>query len=70
MYAPFNGLFTNDWLNFVMSNYSGIFALIPVILTAMLKLVAIFDPEVPSDRINDWIQSTFYSSKPPEANSN
>jgi hypothetical protein len=64
MYAPFGGIFTNDWVNFVMSNYSGIFALIPVILTAILKLIAIFDPDVPSDKINDWIQETFYSKKP------
>lgn len=62
MTAPLGGLFTNDWVNFVISNYSGFFTIIlPMVLLAIVKLLAIFDPDIPSGKMVDWIQGTFYT---------
>lgn len=45
----------NDWFNWFLSSYSICLTFIPVILTFFVKLVAIFHPRVPSDRIVDLI---------------
>lgn len=64
MFEPvWGGVFTNDWVNWVLSTYSGFIALIPVILTALVKLAAIFNPNVPGDKMVDWIQQTFYKKE-------
>jgi hypothetical protein len=50
------GLFSNTWLNWFMSSYSGMLAIAPIIITFLLKLLAIIDPKVPSDKIIALIQ--------------
>jgi hypothetical protein len=54
---PFDGILTNDWLNFVMSNYSGIIAIAVPAIIFILKLAAIIHPGIPSDKIIDLIKS-------------
>lgn len=53
-----NDLFTNNWFNWILSTYSIGLGLLPVVVTFVLKLIAIFHPGVPSDKIVDLIQST------------
>ncbi|KKW12657.1 MAG: hypothetical protein UY48_C0010G0009 [Candidatus Gottesmanbacteria bacterium GW2011_GWB1_49_7] len=52
-------LLTNDWFNWIFSTYSVCLGLIPVAVSFILKLIAIFHPGVPSDKIIDLIQKTF-----------
>ena len=54
-----NNLLSNDWFNWLFSTYSIGFGLVPVVLTFILKFIAIFHPGVPSDKIIDLIQNTF-----------
>lgn len=55
--APIDGILTNAWIDFVMSNYSGLIAIsIPAIIF-ILKLIAIINPNIPSDKIIDLIRS-------------
>lgn len=49
----------NNWINWFMSNYSGALAIAPLIAGFMLKLIAIWHPEVPSDKICDLIEKTW-----------
>ena len=53
---------TNEWINHVASKYSEAMILLPVALTALFKLLAILDPKVPSSKLIDWVQTTFYKS--------
>jgi hypothetical protein len=53
---------SNNWFNWLVSNYSILIGLIPVSVIFILKLIAIFHPGIPSDKIVDLIQNTM--SKP------
>ena len=57
------GFFSNTWLNWFMSSYSGMLAIAPIIIVFLLKLLAIVDPNIPSDRIIKLIQE--YTTKKP-----
>jgi hypothetical protein len=48
-------LFDNNWFNWFLSNYSILIAFIPVAMTFILKLIAILNPNVPSDQICELI---------------
>lgn len=61
--APLNGILSDEWVKWVASNYSLLIVGIPVFLTALVKLLAIIHPNVPSDKILDWIKETFTAQK-------
>lgn len=44
---------SNDWLNWAWNNYSILIIGIPSIVTFILKAVAIWNPNIPSDKIRD-----------------
>jgi len=50
-------LLTNDWFNWVFSTYSVLLGLIPTVIGFILKLLAVFHPDIPSDKIIDLIKS-------------
>ena len=56
---------SNDWWSWFLSNYSMTLAAIPTVIAFSLKLVAIFHPKVPSDKILDLIQSYWPVPKGP-----
>ena len=58
-----NELFTNEWFNWIFSTYSICLGLIPMILIFLLKLIAIFHPGIPSDKVVELIQNTFTKEK-------
>jgi hypothetical protein len=63
-YQPvLSGILTNDWVNWVLSTYSIVLALIPTVLIALAKLAAIFNPNVPENKILDWIREIFYKKE-------
>lgn len=57
--VPLNGLFTDDWWKFIANNYSYVFKTIPLFVYGILKLFAIRHPNVPSDKIIEWIKQVF-----------
>lgn len=46
---------SNDWFAWFMSTYSILIGGIPVAVTFILQLIAIFHPGVPTDRVIDLI---------------
>lgn len=48
-------LFDNDWFNWFLSNFSIAIASVPIVAGFLLKLLAIFHPAVPSDKIIDLV---------------
>lgn len=48
-------LFDNNWFNWFLSNFSIAIASVPIISGFLLKLLAIFNPNVPSDKIIDLV---------------
>ncbi len=57
-------LFSNDWCVWAWSQYSVAILAVPSLVAFALKLVAIFHPDVPSDKINDLIK-TYWPGGPP-----
>jgi hypothetical protein len=53
---------TNVWVNNMASNYSEAILLIPAVLMALIKFLAILDPKVPASDLIGWVQSTFYKA--------
>jgi hypothetical protein len=52
-------IFTNAWCDWFMTNYSTILTAIPLAIAAVLKLIAIFHPEITSNSLVDLVQSWF-----------
>jgi len=50
-----NDILSNDWINMVASKYSMAIAAVPAIVTAILKVVAMLNPNVPTDKIRDLL---------------
>jgi hypothetical protein len=55
--------FTNDGIANFFSTYSILLGLLPMVVTFVLKLVAIFSPKVPSDKIIELIQGYWPEKK-------
>lgn len=53
---------TNDWFAWVFQHYSIAIGGLPFVLIALVKLLAIFDPKIPSNSLIAWIQGTFYKT--------
>jgi hypothetical protein len=51
-------IFSNHWWMAVASNYSVMFAVCLATATFILKLVAIYKPDVPSNQIIDLLKGT------------
>jgi hypothetical protein len=49
-------ILSNDWFNMVASNYSIAVASIPTLVGIGLKVVAITNPNVPTDKIEDLLK--------------
>ena len=54
-----NDLFSNNWFTWFFSTYSIGLGLAPIVVVFVLKMIAIFHPGIPTDKIVDLIQSTF-----------
>lgn len=54
--SPFNGFLTDEWWAWIANNYSYLFKSIPVFTYGILKLLAIRHPNVPSDKIVEWMR--------------
>jgi hypothetical protein len=52
-------IFSNHWLTWVFSNYSMAFGLSIIVLSTLLKLLAIALPWVPSNQIIDIFKNLF-----------
>ena len=50
-----NDFLSNNWINAVLSNYSIAIAAIPAIIGTVLKVIAILNPNVPTDKIRDLL---------------
>jgi len=46
---------SNDWVNMALSKYSIVIAAMPTIITGILKIIAILNPNVPTDKIRDLL---------------
>jgi len=44
---------SNDWINAMLSKYSVLIGAIPYIAYKILKIIAILNPNVPTDQIKD-----------------
>jgi len=55
--------FTNEGIANFFSTYSMLLGLLPMVITFILKLVAIFHPKVPGDKIIELIQSYWPEKK-------
>lgn len=64
--TPFNGLFSNDWLNWFFSTYGFFVAWVSSIVGAILKIIAIRNPNVPTNGIMDLIKVIFRNPAEPE----
>lgn len=49
------GFLSNTWMMEVLSNYSMVIAAIPTAIGAILKVIAILNPNVPTDKIRDLL---------------
>lgn len=56
---PFNGMFTNEWYEWIFNNYLLFFAHVSAIFYAALKIWAYRHPEVPTDKILDLVKVIF-----------
>lgn len=54
---------TNDWFDWFWTTYSMLIASIPVIIAFLLKLIAIFHPDIKSDKIIELLQSFWPQKK-------
>jgi len=57
--VPFNGILTNDWINFVGTNYGYFIVWACAVVGAVLKLWAVRDPRVDSNGIADLLKVIF-----------
>lgn len=49
-------IFDNNWFRYVAENYSIAIALVPTVVAFLVKLAAVYHPNVPSDKILDLIR--------------
>ena len=47
---------SNDWINWFMSNYSMAFFAVPSVITLILKLIAIYNPNVKSSEVSELFE--------------
>jgi len=50
-----NGFLSNTWITAVLSNYSIAIAAIPAIIGIVLKVIAMLNPNVSTDKIRDLL---------------
>jgi hypothetical protein len=50
-----NDFLSNNWITAALSNYSIAIAAIPVIIGMVLKIIAILNPNIPTDKIRDLL---------------
>lgn len=46
---------SNDWINMVLSRYSMAIAAVPTLIGVGLKVAAMLNPNVPTDKIRDLL---------------
>jgi len=46
-------ILSNDWINYFLTHYSILIGAIPYIVYKALKIIAILNPNVPTDKIKD-----------------
>ena len=54
---------SNDWCVWIWNNYSIVITAIPTVIGFGLKLVAIFNPNTPSDKIIDLVKQYWPAGK-------
>jgi len=43
----------NEWINYFLTNYSILIGAVPYVIYKILKIIAIINPNVPTDLIKD-----------------
>lgn len=56
-------IFSNDWINWLWNNFSMVIVAFPSIIAFGLKLIAIFHPKIPSDKIIDLFKQYWPKEK-------
>jgi phosphoglycerate-specific signal transduction histidine kinase len=51
-----SNLLSNDWINWFMSNYSMAFFAVPSVITLILKLIAIYNPNIKSSEVAELFE--------------
>jgi hypothetical protein len=57
--VPFNGILTNDWINYVATKYGFFIVWATGVVYAWLKVIAIRNPDVESNGIIDLLKVIF-----------
>lgn len=57
------GFLTNDWWVYVWENYSLTILGVPIFFSFFLKLLAVFNPNVPSDKIIELFEDYWPKGK-------
>jgi hypothetical protein len=52
-------IFSNQWFNWFMSNYSIAIAALPGVVYFILRLVAIVNPNVPTNKVKELFQDSW-----------
>jgi len=56
-------IFSNEWMKWVWDNYSIAIIVFPSVVAFGLKLMAVFNPRIPSDRIIDLFKQYWPKGK-------
>lgn len=46
-------ILSDEWWKWVISNYGYTIAAIPIVITVILKLIAIWNPNAPTDKVRE-----------------